>query len=74
MTGKVMKAIAEKRFGFIKGTDGAEYFFHQQDLNGFWDDLVKDMGEGRLIEVEFEVVPSTKGPRAAEVTRIDSGV
>lgn len=74
MKGKVIKLVLERRFGFIEGEDGKEYFFHKDDLNGFFDDLAEDMMKGRKVDVNFTIVPSPKGPRAAEVTRIDGGV
>ncbi len=65
MTGKI-KTLKE-RFGFIKGTDGKEYFFHQTDLDDIeWRELIEDR-----TEVEFEVVAvPNKGPRAKSVRLI----
>jgi cold shock CspA family protein len=74
MTGTVVRLMPEKRFGFLKGEDGKDYFFHQSDFHGFFDDLVEDFNAKRTIEVTFEVTPSDKGPRAAGVTRVDGGV
>jgi cold shock CspA family protein len=66
--------MADKGFGFIHGEDKKDYFFHRSDFNGFFDDLVEDVGAGRSIKVEFEITPSAKGPRAANVVRVDGGV
>lgn len=74
MTGVVVRALGEKGFGFIKGEDGKEYFFHRTDLNGFFEDLVNDVEGGRRIKVEFNSVPSNKGLRAGDVYRVDAGV
>jgi cold shock CspA family protein len=74
MEGLVVKAFADKRFGFIRAGDKKEYFFHQSDFNGHWDDLVQDIDSGRQIQVTFDIVPSPKGPRGSGVTRIDGGV
>jgi cold shock protein len=74
MNGTVIKVMGDKRFGFIKGDDGREYFFHQSGFNGFFDDLVADVDSGRKIKVQFDVVSAPKGPRAENVTRIDDGV
>lgn len=74
MKGKVVKLVLERRFGFIEGEDKKEYFFHKDDFNGHWNDLAEDMMKGRKIEVSFEETPSSKGKRAAEVTRVDGGV
>jgi CspA family cold shock protein len=73
MNGKIVRVMGDKGYGFIKGEDGKEYFFHRQDVNGNFDDLVLDAEGGRTIEVMFESVPSPKGPRAGEVTRTDFG-
>ena len=52
-----------KRFGFIAGDDGKEYFVHESGLK-----------EGtRLREgdkVSFEVVEGEKGPKAEQVEKI----
>lgn len=75
MTGVVVKVLGGKNFGFIKGEDGREYFFHKQDFNGFFDDLAND-AEGHKIPVEFQIGESAigKGPRARDVVRTDNGV
>ncbi len=72
MLGRIKNLVAEKRFGFIEA-DGErnEYFFHRDDLVGHWDDLVADYTMNRNIRVEFEVGHSNKGPRAANVKRLD---
>jgi len=52
-----------KRFGFIAGDDGKEYFVHESGLK-----------EGtRLREgdkVSFEVVEGEKGPKAEQVEKV----
>ncbi len=73
MNGTVARLMSDKRFGFIRGEDGKDYFFHASDLNGFWEDLVQDVDGGRKIVVTFDVVPSPKGPRAGNVVRDDGG-
>lgn len=74
MNGKVMRVLADKKFGFIKGDDGNDYFFHMSDLNGFFDDLVADNRVGHTINVTFEPSTGKKGLRANEVVRTDGGV
>lgn len=74
MEGTIARIISQKSFGFIHGEDKKDYFFHRSDLNGFFDDLVADYEGGRIIKVEFESVPSQKGLRAGNVTRMDMGV
>jgi cold shock CspA family protein len=65
MTGKIIRLIREKGFGFIKAEDGKEYFFHREEINGFWDDFHVDN------EVEFEAVSSPKGPRGTKVMLVN---
>lgn len=73
MTGVVAKIVEDRRFGFIKGEDNVQYFFHQSDLSGFWEDLVEDINRKKRIEVEFTSSKSAKGPRASNVSRLDAG-
>ena len=53
-----------KRYGFIKGDDGSEYFFHE---TGLYDGIyVKDDDK-----VEFTVVDGDRGKKAVDVSLID---
>ena len=63
--GKVKWFNAEKGFGFIEREDGNDVFVHYTaiQMDGF-----KTLEEGA--EVEFEVVEGTKGPQAANGTKI----
>lgn len=72
MQGTIRSMKADKGFGFIRGTDGKEYFFHRSGFTGHWNDLVDDF-DRKLppVEVRFKVVPSDKGPRAELVERMD---
>ncbi len=74
MNGNIIRVISAKKFGFIRGEDDKDYFFHITDLNGFFEDLVKDFEGGRKIEVTFDIVSSPKGFRAGNVVRVDNGV
>lgn len=74
MIGTVVRVMPDRRFGFIKGRNKVDYFFHKEDFNGHFDDLVTDIGAKQIIEVSFNIVDSPKGPRAGEVTRTDGGV
>lgn len=62
MKGTVKFFNEGKRFGFIAGEDGKEYFVHQTGLK-----------EGTVIkekdEVEFETEVGDKGVRAIKVTK-----
>lgn len=75
MKGQLKNIIPQKNFGFIK-VDGSEVFFHRSDFNGHWEDLEADFEKvrgkkGEFIELELEIVKSPKGPRAANVRRLD---
>lgn len=70
MKGTIIRLKEDKYFGFIRsGKD--DYFFHKSCFNGHWNDLIEDFNREFVIEVEFEVVPSDKGPRAENVSRLD---
>lgn len=66
MFGKVQNLNKQKMFGFIK-TDKADYFFHKDDCDLHWADLVQDYENDCLIEVEFEPTRTDKGLRATSV-------
>ena len=63
MTGTVKTLNVEKGFGFIKGQDGVEYFFHRSALKNA---RIADLEEGQEI-IAFEETEGTKGPRAEDV-------
>lgn len=73
MEGTVLRLVGDKGFGFVRGEDGKDYFFHRSDFHGFFEDLLTDVRGGRNIKVNFHSVPSDKGLRAGEVMRIDGG-
>ena len=61
-TDGTIKRITDKGFGFISGSDGSEYFFHQSAcVNTPFDNL----REGQT--VSFTVGQGPKGPRAENV-------
>lgn len=65
MTNGVVKFFNNvKRFGFISGEDGKEYFVHETGLK-----------EGTMIKegdkVSFKVVEGDKGPKAEEVEKVE---
>lgn len=63
MDGTIKRIVLEKGFGFIKGKDGQEYFFHRSMVSGL---RFEQLGEG--VAVTFEPgPPSDKGKRAASV-------
>ncbi len=57
---------ASKGFGFIAREDGEDVFVHFSDIE---DEGYKTLAEGE--EVEFEVVDSPKGPKAAHVVKAE---
>jgi CspA family cold shock protein len=66
-TGTVKKIVREKGFGFVRGDDGKEYFFHKSACDpGEFDKLLENDAVDFDIE---EKNPSPKGPRAARVIR-----
>ena len=67
MKGKVKWFNDEKGFGFIGSDEGKDVFVHYTAV----------MMEGRKTlkendRVEFEVQPAEKGPRAANVVKLES--
>jgi CspA family cold shock protein len=64
MTGTIRTLRVDKGFGFIKDTNGQEYFFHQSAIYG---EGIQDLREGD--SVEFDVGQGPKGPRAENVRR-----
>lgn len=62
MQGTIDSVNVEKGFGFIKGEDFKQYFFHRSALkNCPWEDLKRGQ------EVTFEDAVTDKGPRAEDV-------
>ena len=70
MTGIVSNMILTKKFGFISGENGQEYFFHMTDVPFDWNDIVALFSKngGGKVKVEFEAVKTPKGPRAKNVS------
>lgn len=66
MKGKVIRFNKNKGFGFIKGEDEKDVFFHYSvlQMEGF-----KDIEPES--EVEYEVVETERGLRAISVTKIE---
>lgn len=60
--GKVKWFDTKKGFGFIQQDGGADVFVHYSEVGG---DGFKNLEEGQT--VEFELVDSPKGPKAAKV-------
>ena len=60
--GTIAKVVRDRGFGFIRGNDGKEVFFHRSGLIGMNFD---DLEQGTV--VDFEVEKGPKGLRAANV-------
>jgi CspA family cold shock protein len=66
MKGTIVRLMSDKGYGFIKGEDGAEYFFHMSALITYdFKDLLLNN------EVEFRPANSPKGPRAEEIEIVE---
>lgn len=65
MQGKVKWFSAEKGYGFIEREGGSDVFVH---FSAIQEDGFKSLEEGQ--EVEFEIVEGSRGPQAANVTKI----
>lgn len=61
-TGKIKRLMKDRGFGFIRGNDGQEVFFHRSSLT---DQSFDALTEGQ--EVEYEIEQSPKGPRAGKI-------
>lgn len=61
--GRVNRLKNDRGFGFIRGGDGRDVFFHRSSVA---DDGFDDLREGQEVTYEFEDSP--KGPRANQVT------
>lgn len=70
MTGTIRNIQLEKRFGFLRGSDGKDRFFHETAL----DPRVNFDALKRGDEVEFDHEDGPKGPRAIGVRMAGSGV
>lgn len=63
MNGTIKKLLTDKRCGFIRGTDGIDYFFHESKLQKSisYDDL--EAGQ----PATFEEADGPRGPYAEDV-------
>ena len=62
--GRIKKIIPERGFGFVRGEDGNEVFFHRTELTTVDFDSLEE-GEN----VTYDVVDSPKGPRCRNLQK-----
>jgi len=67
-SGTVKKIIADRGFGFIRGEDGKEIFFHRSGLQGL---VFESLREGQ--PVDFDLEDAARGPRASNVRQGSAG-
>jgi cold shock CspA family protein len=67
MNGTITTFVKEKGFGFIKGDDGKDYFFHIDSFNALNRTTIMD---GQM--VEFEPTANSKGYKAVKCNLLDS--
>ena len=71
MLGKIKMINSERFFGFVKGEDGVDYFYHQTDLPN--PDSFHDLYERDVVHFEPVTPAPSRGPRAGEVQREVNG-
>jgi cold shock protein len=62
MTGRIIRITRDKGFGFIKGQNNQDYFFHKSALKNV---AFADLTEGQ--DVTFEDSEGEKGLRAEDI-------
>ena len=69
MQGRVKWFNPQKGYGFIEVEEGNDVFVHYSEIK---EEGFKTLEEGQ--EVEFEIVEGNRGPQAANVVKLDSGM
>lgn len=67
VSGRIKKIVPDRGFGFVRGENGTEVFFHRTETSESFDDLQ----EGD--EVTYDVAESAKGPRARNLRKVGAG-
>jgi cold shock CspA family protein len=71
LTGTISRIIADRRYGFIRATDGSDYFFHLTDLDALEFDQLE---EGLALQFEIKKEPGQgKAGAARNVRRRNAG-
>ena len=71
MTGKIIRVVEGKGFGFIEGDKGNSYFLHRSEFEGNWQHLEGEILNDIKVPVMFEFTESEKGLRAVNCIRIE---
>jgi CspA family cold shock protein len=71
LAGTVKKKVTDRGFGFIRGEDGRDYFFHFTDLHPGVE--FDEMQEGASVEFVIKRAPSTDKAGAAQDVRYRRG-
>ncbi|NMD41902.1 MAG: cold-shock protein [Firmicutes bacterium] len=69
MQGRVKWFNPQKGYGFIEVEEGKDVFVHYSEIK---EEGFKTLEEGQ--EVEFEIVEGNRGPQAANVVKLDTGI
>lgn len=67
MKGTVKTYLPEKRYGFIKGDDGKDYFFHQDEFRN--KEHIPNICEEAIVDFDQQATP--KGYKARNCTLVD---
>ncbi|MDL1867775.1 hypothetical protein FBR06_11250, partial [Betaproteobacteria bacterium PRO4] len=69
--GRITRYLAEKNYGFLRGQDGTQYFFHRTAISD--DKLIEQLRTGAAgLEVTFEHTDGPKGPVAVAISLVRS--
>ncbi len=64
MKGTIARLVRDRGFGFIKGEDGHDIFFHATGVKGI---SFEDLSEGQSVSYETETDPRSGKQRATNV-------
>ena len=67
MKGKIKEIVTDRGFGFIKGEDGRDFFFHRSALQGL---DFKQLSPDEEVEFEVEEFKEPTTPKAIRATNV----
>jgi cold shock CspA family protein len=70
LRGRIRRIKAEKKYGWIAGDDGIDYFFHAYGIKKSSPRQFNELHEQDRLEFDT-VHPDGKGPRAIEIVYLD---